>query len=214
VNKTHLAAGAGPVVTQGDWGSTRLLHGMGINASRRAVVHSASAELAADEIHERLRQAVVVLFDCYSVAMGQGTTLPKPRLDFAQYMTILEFLSAQGVAGSLSVALSREILVASTPAPELEPGDWAGELVNQMLGRLKTQMLGRGLEMQLSVPTVLKGSQELLRNPRCLRRVSYFESPQGDLCVSLDLAIPSEFVLLPDTGQAADQMFEGETMLF
>lgn len=66
--------------------------------------------------------------------------------------------------GSLVIVASPGILGRSFPAPNMPKtpknlGDWVGETSNQLLGRIKNQLVGFGVEIQLSIPVVVMGRE-------------------------------------------------------
>lgn len=71
-----------------------------------------------------------------------------------------------GVMGFVGARLRGTCLLASAAGPLAaacpEGGrvrDWIGELTNQLVGRLKTKLLARGIEVALTTPIILSGAR-------------------------------------------------------
>lgn len=97
----------------------------------------------------------VALFHNYGLALaqvGDSAALTHPLL----YCGVMGY-SGQGIRGSLAIAGSSELLTASNPTRRGAPREWAGELANQLTGHLKNGLLAHGVEVFLSLPTVLRG---------------------------------------------------------
>ncbi|HVV53238.1 MAG TPA: chemotaxis protein CheX [Polyangia bacterium] len=76
-----------------------------------------------------------------------------------------------GVRGSLMISSATELFRGSYPstiggAPE-PPDllDWAGEMANQLLGRVKRRFCERGADFQISTPTAVRGRFLVGRSP-------------------------------------------------
>ena len=70
--------------------------------------------------------------------------------------------TASPARGSLVLAVSAGVLGRSLPIPDMPRtpknlSDWAGEMSNQLLGRIKNQLVPFGLEIELSIPVVVMG---------------------------------------------------------
>jgi CheY-specific phosphatase CheX len=120
--------------------------------------------------------------------------------------------------GSLVVSASPGLLVRSCPVAcagnELQQQDWLGELANQLLGRLKAQLLGHGIAIELGTPTTVAGL-ELRVRPRsdCHTPPLWLISGSDWLVVRLDAVAPPNVLLClsPDPSNSAA---EGEVLLF
>ncbi|HET9933656.1 MAG TPA: chemotaxis protein CheX [Polyangiaceae bacterium] len=120
-----------------------------------------------------------------------------------------------GVMGFIGTRLRGTCLLASVLGP-LEASrpagnnsrDWIGELTNQLVGRLKTKLLARGVEVFLTTPIVLRGAcvQPISRGSR---EPVWFSSAFGKLMVWVevecgrDLMLASE-IPLSTAGDAGD----------
>ncbi|MCB9587709.1 MAG: chemotaxis protein CheX [Polyangiaceae bacterium] len=90
------------------------------------------------------------LFDAYGVQLKQGCDSPR----MTTYAAIIGY-SGRELSGSLCITTVPEVS-AKTYGGDA-PADWLGELANQLLGRLKTDLAKRGAEVYLTTPLVLKG---------------------------------------------------------
>lgn len=81
--------------------------------------------------------------------------------------------SGNQMKGSLVVTTSRHVVDGSHPnhamgMPVTEPDlvDWAGEIANQMLGRIKNQLVTRGVIFNMATPTAVLGKSIEVRTPK------------------------------------------------
>jgi CheY-specific phosphatase CheX len=120
--------------------------------------------------------------------------------------------------GSLVVSANRGLLEGSCPVPcagnEDQLQDWLGELANQLLGRLKAQLLGHGIVIELGTPTTVAGL-ELRVRPRGERHTPPLWLVAGSdwLVVRLD-AIAAPNVLLCLSPDPSNSAMEGDVLLF
>lgn len=98
---------------------------------------------------------------------------------------------------------------ASTDVNDLR--DWVGEMTNQLLGRIKNKLLGHGLELLLSTPTVVYGcAVDIPREGRRIR--SGFSSKRGNICAFFDYVVTDDLAFTAEaTIVAAD---EGSAFFF
>lgn len=93
--------------------------------------------------------------------------------------------------------------------------EWGGELVNQLLGRVKNALLPFGIALQQSTPTVVTGSY-LNRVPATTRvaRRYLFEESGGSVAVYLDASVAEDFVLPESRDETMQSAVEGDVQLF
>lgn len=121
--------------------------------------------------------------------------------------------AGRDIRGTLLLAMTDGLLEELSPTPDAAMRDWIAELSNQLLGRLKNQLLRCGTEIYASTPSVLRGELLTPLQPRCALAGHRFESPHGVACVWLDTEIREGFQLeAPSTSAVAAT--EGETILF
>ena len=93
------------------------------------------------------------------------------------YCGIIGF-SGENIRGSIAIAASGALLRASNPVPGGAPRDWAAELVNQLMGHVKSRLLGYSVEVYMSTPIVLRGERLALES-RGARRPRFFSGTQS-----------------------------------
>jgi hypothetical protein len=106
---------------------------------------------------ESLVQACLVdLFNAYEVAFA-----PLPNWSLASYAvpeaSVSEtFRTADGGSGRLTLSLPTDLLEHMLGADSTSVRmDWARELANQLVGRIKNRLLSFGVRLELGLPTVL-----------------------------------------------------------
>ena len=108
-----------------------------------ALLTSASASAAAE------------LFSEYHVALEDGDIGAYQSAGELAFIGVVRYMAA-GLSGTLVLGLTHEILRRSNPC-NTSDRDWAGELANQLFGRVKLKLLRRGLEMWSVAPAVVDG---------------------------------------------------------
>lgn len=113
--------------------------------------------------------------------------------------------------GTLLLAMTGGLLEDLSPTPA-SMRDWIAELSNQLLGRIKNQLLRYRTEIYATTPSVLRG--ELLTPlPRTSLPGHRFESPRGVACIWLDVEIRDGFSLgTPTEGDVGAP--EGASLFF
>lgn len=162
-----------------------------------------------------VRDSVVALFKSYGVALEpDGTPLSK-SLKLVQLFGVIGF-SSQALSGSLLLALPQALVERTLPMPEASAGDWCGELANQLIGRLKNQLLKYQVAINLSLPVVIAG--EGLKLPASTRRdCRYFSyATEGTIFfIRLEMETSPTLELVRQVNAAnADAVDEGELLLF
>jgi len=153
--------------------------------------------------------ACVELFEAYGVELvatgGEWGLSDEPVLS-----GVMGFVGAR-LRGTCLLASAAGPLTAACP----EGGrvrDWIGELTNQLVGRVKTKLLTRGVEVALTTPIILSGAR-LQPVPRGPLLPTVFSSKSGFVLVWIeaeaagDVEFGSEHPLHPSGG-------EGDILLF
>lgn len=112
------------------------------------------------------------------------------------------FTSAE-VRGAVVTMTSAKLIAAAWPrelrssAPgERDISDWAGELTNQLVGRLKNRLAASGLVLVQSTPTVIVGRHlDKAAATGTLARRYVFQGAEGVLVVCLDIVTDGHFDL-------------------
>ncbi|HEX3777047.1 MAG TPA: hypothetical protein VHV51_21385 [Polyangiaceae bacterium] len=152
------------------------------------------------------------LFGDYKLEIVAGE--PGKSLSAQQFLLcgIIGFTSRQ-LRGALVLATTREPLELTNPAASQSHRDWICELANQLLGRVKNQMLRRGVEIFASTPIALKGEH---LSPILQQRLiaELFIAGGGIVCVWMDCEFDPGFELPESAVFEAAPVSEGETLLF
>jgi hypothetical protein len=114
-----------------------------------ADVEAALGRYLADALHELLLGYGVALADTVALA---------PRSDERPTRAASIAFSARAAQGTVTLTLGEELLYHSLRALVADDvrrvvlTDWAGELANQLLGRLKAKLVGHQVVLQISTP--------------------------------------------------------------
>lgn len=121
--------------------------------------------------------------------------------------------SSKFVRGALVLATTREPLELTNPTQAPSYRDWICELSNQLLGRVKNQMLRRGVEIYPATPVALRGDH---LSPVLQKRLvaELFTAERGVVGVWMDCEFEEGFEL-PDSDTCdVEPVPEGELLLF
>jgi hypothetical protein len=150
------------------------------------------------------------LFSAYSVPLTQldAADIARSRLE---YCGVIGF-TGDDMRGALLLGSSREPLVAVGSTDDAIR-DWLAELTNQLLGRVKNQLVLLGPVIHVSTPIVLRGDYLSPMSAHDLEP-HLFTTPQGGLVsVWLDAEIKPGLVL-SETPDMSATTLEGEALLF
>jgi len=126
------------------------------------------------------------------------------------------------ISGAVLMTTRKDIIARSWPtelrhrAPtENDICDWAGELVNQLLGRVKNVLARSGITLQQCTPTVVLG-WHVHRAPACttVARAYAFGVGGGLLLVYFDAAVAESFVFPESEDENLASVAEGGVQLF
>ena len=98
------------------------------------------------------------LFDSYGVKLDLDGSPAETILRSVKLISTIGF-SSEALGGSLLLAVTDDLLQKTLPAPDASLADWCGELANQLLGRLKNQLLKYGVVVNLALPVVVSGGE-------------------------------------------------------
>ena len=131
------------------------------------------------------------LLEAYGVKV-ERIAVPWVETDEVLYSGVMGFIGER-LRGTCLLAAPAATILASAPE-QTTPRDWVGELANQLVGRLKSKLLARGVTIALTTPVVLSGVR-LQPLPRSSVAPSVFDSPSGRVLVWLEVEVDSEFTL-------------------
>lgn len=168
-----------------------------------------------------------ILVECATSLMGAfGLSVARDAQEESRapkdgVLAIIGFGGGQ-MRGSLVVSANPGLLAASFPVhnPRAKPRadhlqDWAGELANQLLGRLKSRLLGHGITILLGTPTTVSGLELRVRSCGGDRPSTpvWLHAGEDWLVVRLD-AIAADGVKLDESPIPGTSASEGEVFLF
>lgn len=138
---------------------------------------------------------------------------PGDPLDVERFLLcgVIGFTSKK-MRGALALATTEEPLEL-TNHTKTTHRDWICELANQLLGRVKNQLLMRGIEIFPSIPFALRGDH---LSPVIQQGLvsELFTAERGVICVWVDCEFDDDFTL-PETGECATPPLpEGDLLLF
>jgi CheY-specific phosphatase CheX len=127
------------------------------------------------------------------------------------------------IHGSLIIAAPPELFESTLRASAIDGPplslpdllDWAGELANQTLGRIKRRFCERGVDFQTSTPTAISAQQIENGGGRQEALVGLLLTvKEGLVSVSFDVAPPQDGDLFRDQAQPIPCALEGDLVLF
>ncbi len=162
-----------------------------------------------------VQDAARALFATYGVKLELDGSPVAKTLQSVQMISMIGF-SSQALSGSLLLALPDAIVDRTLPAPDASLADWSGELANQLLGRLKNQLLKYQVVINLSLPVVVSGAGfSLPSKTRQLTRYFSFVCDEGRMFVRMDMELCPSIELVRQADVKTDQSVdEGELLLF
>jgi CheY-specific phosphatase CheX len=131
-------------------------------------------EPAAVESDDARELTLVVLDAARHVLTSYGLSVSDPTapcegLDPAQIAAVIGF-NGETLRGTMAIIAPPDLIRCTCPplqaTPEVDEGeifDWAGELLNMMLGRVKVGLSARGVDIDSSTPRVMMASQLKVR---------------------------------------------------
>lgn len=150
------------------------------------------------------------LFAAYEVKVARQPEASLLAADEILYAGVVGFTGAS-MRGTLVLAPTRKLLERSYLGMSCEFRDWAGELANQLVGRIKNQLRRYGVEVHATTPVILQG-QVLASAPRGALSLHCFAASPGNVSVWFDAEVADGVVL--HASAAAEGPGEGETILF
>lgn len=165
---------------------------------------------------ELLTQSAVELFSSYDCPLNaEGDPRPTSETEHVSLGAAIGF-TGEYVRGMLAIGLDDSIAMRMNPVPgrQIEDADqdWIGELANQLLGRLKNKLLSYNVELALSTPVVVQGTQIRFAAARHGAAHLRFQSVGDFADIWWDAEVDPALQLSED--QAPDVQLEGEMVLF
>ncbi len=126
------------------------------------------------------------------------------------------------IRGALLMTTRKDVVELAWPSElrhqtpsERDVCDWAGELVNQLVGRVKNGLVPFGLALEQSTPTVVTG-WHIHRTPAmtAIARRYLFDAGRGSIVLYFDAAVPEDFALVQSADESLLSAVEGDVQLF
>jgi chemotaxis protein CheX len=178
-----------------------------------------SFQANAAQLDALVEAAARALFESHGLTLGelQGEGIAPP--DNHDIAASIGFTAPQ-VQGAILMTTRKDLVAKAWPKElrhrepsEREVCDWAGELVNQLLGRVKNALVPFGLTLEQSTPTVVVGKHVHRAPPSTnIARRSYFDTSVGSLLVYFDAAMAEGLSLTEDASVRPAP--EGDVHLF
>jgi hypothetical protein len=159
--------------------------------------------------------AARALFETYGVKLDLDGSPAERTLQSVQLVSTIGF-SSPTISGSLLLAIPNVVIQQTLPTQDANLADWSGELANQLLGRLKNQLLNYEVAINLALPVVLSGDGfSLPAKTRRLTRHFSFVSEWGRMFVRTEMELCPTIELVRQT-QVGDKasVDEGELLFF
>jgi len=178
-------------------------------------------ERARKILTEALREGVSQLLAQHGVLARDDAPGFKPNFGagVARLAACIGF-AHPSLKGSLTAYMPATVLANTLPIPKASPcsedlRDWAGEIANQLLGRMKNTFFAYGVDLAMGVPTIIVGTDYEVVSPREARSSWHsFDCCEQVVFVHLDTIIDPKLVLRdPDPGDATSAA-EGDAFLF
>lgn len=153
------------------------------------------------------REACIDLFASYGVALEPAILGDE---DCSRCIGVIGFVGDK-IRGSVVLAPSSDVLQRTFPLAGEAGGDWAGELANQLLGRIKNRLLSHGVEVALTPPIVLRGF-DITATGSARHASESFAGGPGAVRMWVDYETAPDF----EMGEAIQPpgMLEGDSILF
>jgi hypothetical protein len=152
------------------------------------------------------------LFEDMGVTLRERAGLQGTGATPMTYGGIIE-LTGKGIRGRMTLASSHEPLAATKPVANGGEREWLAELTNQLMGRIKNQLLLYAVEVTFGSPVTLR-AEHLAAQSRGKEPPLVFEGGGGFVQVSLDVHLDRTFQMRdrPDPKLAGPE--QGRIILF
>jgi hypothetical protein len=168
-----------------------------------------SAQSIQQVIEGLARNACKKLFDAYGTQLHEAD--PNDSLDDKLVLTAVIGFTGPGLRASCILAATEPPLRHSNPVPG-PLRDWMAELGNQLVGRIKNELLRLGTEVYVTTPVVLRGEHLAPPNGLALKPQAFVASSGGRVLLWIDVEPAPDFHLATEPQEAP--LFEGEMFLF
>jgi hypothetical protein len=162
-----------------------------------------------------------VLPQCGLPIVSEPTHL-EVAVDPAEQLAAFIGFSAGTLRGAITVLIPVGLVRRSYPLAlkngieaDLELFDWSGEIVNRLLGRVKSGLAARGVDVEPSTPKTMLGEQiQFVVSEQSNVCALSFDCGGGAVAVLVDAISAEDQVLFRQSQGAAASQPEGELLLF
>jgi hypothetical protein len=155
------------------------------------------------------RNACEKLFEAYGLTLRE--TDPNACLDDKLLLTAVIGFTGPGLRASCILAATELPLRRSKPVPG-PLRDWMAELGNQLVGRIKNDLLRHGTEVYVTTPVVIRGEHLAPPNGSSHPPQAFTAPEGGRVLLWLDAEPSPDFCLSRDPQDPP--LSEGDTVLF
>lgn len=163
-------------------------------------------------LEQVVSECCLSLFQDYSLPLRSAAQSDLEHSEELLYCGVLGF-SGDQVRGTLMLATSEQPLGRTHPSGAESLRSWIAELSNQLLGRIKTRLLRRGVAIHVALPVVIRG-KHLSRVPSTDLQPRVFRCDGGLVCVWFDAEISAGTDITKLDQNAEEPMDEGTGVLF
>ena len=170
------------------------------------------------ELRNILHECSVALFDAYGIQIVRVDAADGPANTTSATVGmagVIGFTHEQ-VRGTLMIATSQKVLSSSqTSSGAATPSqrDWISELANQLLGRMKNQLVRRGIELKMTTPVSIRGEQLSIGFEDERLIVSRYAADGEPIHAFIDYDANANFII-PEASNDTHVAAEGELLLF
>ncbi len=137
---------------------------------------------------------------------------PEPGAPPLAFHGVIGF-TGKGLRGRLILGSSTEPLEGSNPARTVPAREWLGELSNQLLGRIKNQLLLYRVELSVSTPLILRASHMPELSGSLIPSIE-LKGASGRVRVWLDLTFGAGFQMADQPDPSLAGPLESDTLFF
>lgn len=167
------------------------------------------------QLNDAVIGATTSLLAMHGIAAAYESGSCSSEEGYAETIAIIG-LGGQKLRGSVVLSVPSVLLVASHPAHSTsadELADWLAELANLLLGRLKVQLLERGISIELGTPVTLSGTALRFHRFKGLPMIHSFRADGSRVHVIFE-AIGEDGAQLSPPSEDTVALDEGEVVLF
>jgi CheY-specific phosphatase CheX len=175
----------------------------------------------AKQLHDLVIQAAAHVLPSCGLAIAEASEIPR---DFSEPRQVVAFMGFTGdlLRGTMAVVAPLALMRDAYPLTlhdsarwEFEVFDWTGEVANRVLGRIKLELVARGVEIEASTPRVLLGEQLLVtRSTKGTVCSAHFPCGESWVRVWFDAIAAEDRPLFSAPAHAASPTPEGDVLLF